>query len=84
MGIFQKTRTRIDPVCGMLVPENQDRFTCNIEGDRFYFCTEACRRRFQENPDKYLQAGSPRRKNWWRRYLERLNKATEGKSLKCH
>lgn len=73
----------IDPVCFMKVVPHKDRmFTYQLR--TYYFCAEACRKAFEANPEQYLDPNSPGRKNWWDRYLERLNRATKGKSLNCH
>ena len=39
-----------DPVCGMVV-ENQD-INLNIEGKRFFFCSEGCKTQFQNSQEK--------------------------------
>jgi len=44
---------------------------------------ESCRKAFEANPDNYLEAKPKKRKGWWGRYLERLNKATGGTPPKC-
>jgi YHS domain-containing protein len=85
-----KPSTRIDesmvadPVCGMDVPTENAGFIVCYQGTSYYFCAEACRRAFEKNPKKYLKSGSSKRKGVWGRYLDRLNKATNGQSIKCH
>jgi len=74
----------IDPVCQMKVPPDRKHITSTFNQQRYYFCAEACRKSFKLNPDKYLAQKSPKRKGWWGRYLERLNKATGGEPPKCH
>jgi YHS domain-containing protein len=71
---------RTDPVCGMQVPPGPDPVRFKYENKTYFFCAETCRKAFSENPGKYL--GS-RRKGVWRRYLDRLNKATGGKPPSC-
>lgn len=71
----------VDPVCGMDVPQTGGTIVVEYEGCRYYFCAEACREAFQEDPQKYLEQ---KPKGIWGRYLERLTKATGGKSFKCH
>lgn len=73
-----------DPVCGMDVPTENAGFIVCYKGVSYYFCAEACRRAFEKNPQKYLKSGLNRRKGIWGRYLDRLNKATNGQSIKCH
>ncbi len=42
-----------DPVCGMQVATTSDRHT-DRHGTRFYFCSDGCRARFVEDPQRYL------------------------------
>jgi YHS domain-containing protein len=74
----------IDPVCGMKVEPTRTYLLVNYEGCTYYFCAEGCRKAFEANPKKYLKGKHPKRKGWWGRYLERLEKATGGKSMECH
>jgi YHS domain-containing protein len=71
----------IDPVCGMNIPADKDNISINYKGSNYYFCAAACREAFEKNPSKFIK---PKRKGIWGRYLDRLTKATEGKSLNCH
>jgi xanthine dehydrogenase accessory factor len=45
----------IDPVCGMEVPMTSP-LTATHDGTRYYFCADACRRKFVRSPAKYLAA----------------------------
>ncbi len=74
----------IDPVCLMKVNFNQKdlRFTHKMR--TYYFCSESCRKAFEMDPLKYLEPKTAKRKGWWGRYLERLEKATGGKTPHCH
>jgi YHS domain-containing protein len=74
----------IDPVCLMKVAPDKKDSTFTYKMRTYYFCTESCRKAFKANPDKYLESKPTKRKNWWSRYLERLNKATGNKPPKCH
>jgi YHS domain-containing protein len=71
----------IDPVCGMTVNPERTDIVATVEGQAYYFCAEGCRKAFIENPKKYLE---PKKKGWWGRYIERLEKATGGQTMKCH
>ncbi len=74
-------KTFIDPVCGMEVnPITAPARTC-YNGIQIYFCAEGCRAAFDAEPQKYTLS---KKKGFWRRYLERLNKATGGKPPACH
>ncbi|MFQ6116162.1 MAG: YHS domain-containing protein [bacterium] len=44
----------IDPVCGMKVNQEEAQFTIDYHGKTYYFCAEADKMAFLENPDKYL------------------------------
>lgn len=74
----------VDPVCGMYVDPETAKIEAFIEGQRYYFCAEGCRKAFEENPEKYLGSECAKPKGWWGRYLQRLKKATGEKPMKCH
>jgi len=76
-GIF------IDPVCLKEVESGMEDFTFTYRMRTHYLCAESCRKAFEANPDNYLEAKPKKRKGWWGRYLERLNKATGGTPPKC-
>lgn len=73
----------IDPVCLMKVAPDKKDFTFTYKMRTYYFCAESCRKAFETNPDKYLESKASKPKGWWGRYLERLNKATGGKTPEC-
>lgn len=84
-----KTRnTEIDPVCGMEVVPGKTKLVSVYHGRSFWFCAPCCRKDFDENPQKYLDSGSAKRKGWFRRYLDRMAKANEKYfgtgGAKCH
>ncbi len=74
----------VDPVCGMDVALGKTPFVSHYKGKGYYFCAEACRKTFEKDPNKYLGCSTTRRKGFWARYLDRLNKTTGGKSMSCH
>jgi YHS domain-containing protein len=74
----------IDPVCLMKVTPGNNNLMFTYQMRSYNFCAEACRETFKANPEKYLELEAPKRKGWWDRYLERLEKVTGGKSLQCH
>ena len=46
-------RGATDPVCGMTVDRSKaHRF--EHDGKTYHFCSDGCRRAFQDNPDRYL------------------------------
>ena len=71
----------IDPVCGMYVdPATAPAKLCH-NGVQIYFCAEGCMKAFEANPDKFK---TKKRKGFWQRYLDRLNKTTGGQAQSCH
>ena len=79
-----KSNTVIDPVCGMSVnPETTGNFAI-VKGQTYYFCAESCRKSFIKTPEQYLESKPEKKKGWWCRYMERLEKATGGKPMRCH
>jgi YHS domain-containing protein len=74
----------IDPVCGMAVIGGLTGILTTFKGQTYYFCAEGCRQTFEENPQKFLDPKPQKRKGIWGRYMDRLQKATEGKAQKCH
>ncbi len=46
-----------DPVCGMTVEEKTAAATTVYNGTTYYFCAPGCKRRFEADPEKILQAG---------------------------
>ena len=78
------TNAALDPVCGMTVNRHAAEIEATVQGQRYYFCAEGCRKAFVADPQKYLNPAPPKKKGLWGRYLERLEKATGGKSMNCH
>jgi YHS domain-containing protein len=76
--------THVDPVCGMQVDPGKTRLVANYQGHSYWFCNEGCRDTFERNPEKYLEPKCKKRKGIWGRYLDRLNRATNGQAMKCH
>ena len=51
---MEKTETKAtDPVCGMLVVPSSAR-SSDYQGDSYFFCSDSCRRKFDENPTAVL------------------------------
>ncbi|MBB5253549.1 YHS domain-containing protein [Sulfurisphaera ohwakuensis] len=46
----------IDPVCGMEVNESS-QYKTMYKGKIYYFCSSACKRAFEKDPEKYLREG---------------------------
>jgi Cu+-exporting ATPase len=49
--------THRDPVCGMQVDQNKTAGSSTHEGKEYYFCSTACKAKFDKNPSEYLKAG---------------------------
>jgi YHS domain-containing protein len=47
-----------DPVCYMEVDEDDARYTAEYRGETYYFCTDFCKKKFLENPAKYVKLTS--------------------------
>lgn len=43
-----------DPVCKMDVEPDEAVAIADYEGDRYYFCTEECKERFEADPERYV------------------------------
>jgi YHS domain-containing protein len=80
MTLFLKKDQFIDPVCHMVVdPAKAPAKYCH-NGVEIYFCAQGCKAVFEANPDKYMS----KKKSFWQRYLDRLNRATGGQPPECH
>lgn len=74
------TNQFIDPVCGMTVDSESAAVKTMYDGVEVYFCAPACRKKFEAAPRNYPLR---KRKGFWQRYLDRLNKATGGRPPSC-
>lgn len=43
-----------DPVCNMKVDEEKAAATSVYKGTTYYFCAQACKEKFEKQPEKYL------------------------------
>ena len=46
--------TATDPVCGMEV-DGESQYSAEHAGEHYYFCSQRCLEKFQENPAEYLK-----------------------------
>jgi len=44
-----------DPVCGMNVDEKTAAGTAVYKGKTYYFCSAACKAKFEKEPDKHVK-----------------------------
>ena len=47
-----------DPVCGMLVNPDAAAAQVAYQGTTYYFCSDGCRRGFEDHPSRYASRGS--------------------------
>ncbi len=47
---------RIDPVCGMELNKENTETQAEFQGKTYYFCSDNCRNRFDQNPASYVSA----------------------------
>jgi len=43
-----------DPVCGMMIAEEDAVATSEYQGQTYYFCAHSCKTRFDANPERYV------------------------------
>lgn len=48
--------TVVDPVCGMKLDASKAQFHSDYEGMRYYFCSDACKHRFDHDPEAYIES----------------------------
>jgi Cu+-exporting ATPase len=46
---------KVDRVCGMNVDEKKAGSTYEYKGETYYFCAEACKNKFSQDPEKYIK-----------------------------
>jgi YHS domain-containing protein len=55
---FKGEAMAIDPVCKMKVDESKAVGKSEYRGTTYYFCAAVCKRKFDEQPEKYLTPSS--------------------------
>ena len=45
-----------DPVCGMEFDQSQAEAQTTYNGQAYYFCSQECRKTFEENPGEFVKA----------------------------
>lgn len=43
-----------DPVCGMEIKKEENAGSVEYKNIVYYFCSYGCRKRFEENPERYI------------------------------
>ncbi len=51
---------QVDPVCAMQIEEQDAAGQAEYEGRTYYFCSTACRRKFEANPAEYTSQSQER------------------------
>lgn len=46
----------VDPVCRMVLNEKEARFKAEYQGKTYFFCNLADKKKFEANPEKYLES----------------------------
>ena len=46
-----------DPVCFMIVNEDEAKATAVYRNQTYYFCCNYCKKQFEENPKRYSRLG---------------------------
>lgn len=46
-------QTQRDPVCNMEVDEQNAAASSQYKGEDYYFCSQACKQKFDRNPEQY-------------------------------
>lgn len=44
-----------DPVCGMNVDPKRAAGKSDYRGTTYYFCSESCKQKFDQNPSEYVK-----------------------------
>jgi YHS domain-containing protein len=56
MGIIDPTLMAvIDPVCKMKIDERAAKFKSEYKGETYHFCSLSCKKKFDEDPEKYIE-----------------------------
>lgn len=48
-----------DPVCGMPLETRTAKFYKPYRGGMYYFCSEECQEKFEQDPEKYIPPAEP-------------------------
>ena len=81
-SIFKSNAT--DPVCGIKVHPEQSAFSTIYAKSSYYFCSQACLDAFKRESERYHAGSKKASKGLWAKYLDRVQKATDGKPPCCH
>ncbi|WP_406661409.1 YHS domain-containing protein [Methanolobus sp. ZRKC3] len=55
MGLIDPKLVAVkDPVCGMKIDEGATKFKSDYKGETYSFCSLSCKKKFDEDPEKYI------------------------------
>ncbi len=58
MTVQERERTMpTDPVCLMVLNEEEAKATATYKGTKYYFCCNYCKKQFDANPKRYSRLG---------------------------
>jgi YHS domain-containing protein len=55
---FEEIEMVTDPVCGMVVDEEEAQFKSLFAGKKYFFCSEDCRREFEDHREEYFETAA--------------------------
>jgi YHS domain-containing protein len=47
-----------DPVCGTEIDEMHPEFKTQFAGRKYFFCSEECRKEFEERPEEFVETAA--------------------------
>ena len=47
-----------DPVCGMKIDDKKPEYQAQFAGRKYNFCSDECRKEFEQNPEEYVQTAA--------------------------
>ena len=47
-----------DPVCGTTIDDTKPEFQAQFAGRKYTFCSEECRKEFEERPEEFVEAAA--------------------------
>ena len=52
--------THTDPICGMKVDDQKAAAQSSYQGNTYYFCSQGCKTKFDQNPQQYASQNTAR------------------------
>ncbi len=77
-------RKKTDPVCGKKIDPDRTEHMAVSSAHSYYFCSQRCLERFHQDSERFTRAAHRGLKGIWSRYIDRVQKATDGKPPCCH